>query len=99
MPATIPGLPEQFATMPSVQMVPPPASILPDVRRLVEDAAQELQPGEKGRLAWIATTKGVNLAVVAKVKENDIMRVTISGWVAKDWGKPLAAGIAGTVSW
>ena len=95
----IPGLPEQFADLPSVQMVPPPASLIADVTRMVEDAAAQLRPGESGRLVWIASQQGINLAVVNKVVENDKLRVTISGWIAKDWGKPIQAGLAGIVSW
>jgi hypothetical protein len=92
-------LPADLKNLPQVQMVPPPASILKAVTALIEDAARELEPGEHGRLAWVATTSGVNLALVAKVKENEHARIVIGGWVAKSWGSPIAAGIGGTVSW
>jgi hypothetical protein len=92
-------IPPELAHLPSVQMTPPPASILADVTKLVEDAAKELRPGENGRLAFIATTKGINLAIVAKVYERDRWQVKVTGWVAKEWGDPIAAGFGGTVSW
>jgi hypothetical protein len=99
MPDPLITLPPDLQHLPRVQMVPPPSSILKDVTALVEDAARELAPGEQGRLAWVATTTGINLALVAKVKENDHVKVTVSGWVAKEWCEPIAAGIGGTVSW
>lgn len=96
---SVPGLPKEFASLPSVQMVPPPANLIADVTRMVEDAAAQLRPHESGRFVWIATTKGVNLAAVHKVYENEHASVKIAAWVAKDWGKPIAAGIAGTITW
>jgi hypothetical protein len=92
-------LPPEFAYLPRVQTVPPPASILGDVTKLVEDAARDLAPYEKVRLAWVATTKGVNLAVVVKVKENDRVKIAVTHWIAKQWGEPISAGIGGTMSW
>lgn len=99
MSTTIPGLPEQFASLPSVQMVPPPAHLIGEVTRMVEDAASQLHPNEQGRFVWIATEKGVNLAIVQKVYQNSHLRVNVAGWVAKEWGQPIAAGMAGTVTW
>ena len=91
----IPGVPATFGALPSVQMVPPPALMLGEVSSMVKAAAASLAEGEKGKLTWIATTKGINLAIVNKVNDH----VVITGWVAKGWGKPLEAGLAGTITW
>jgi hypothetical protein len=91
----IPGVPATFGALPSVQMVPPPALMLGEVSSMVKAAAKDLAEGEKGKLTWIATTKGINLAIVNKVNDH----VVITGFIAKNWGRPLEAGLMGTVSW
>lgn len=91
----IPGLPAQYADLPSVAMVPPPAYLLADTSRFVTEAVAALPNGEKGRLTWIATTKGVNLALVDKVNDH----VNVTAWIGKSWGQPIAAGVAGEVHW
>jgi hypothetical protein len=93
--STIPGLPERFADLPSVQMVPPPANLLASTTKLVMDAAGTLQPHEKGALVFVVTTEGVNAAIVHRVNDN----FTVVGWAGKQWGKPLAAGVAGSLRW
>jgi hypothetical protein len=95
MSLTIPGLPEQFTDLPGVQMQPPPASLLESTTKFVMDAANTLQPHENGALVFVATTEGVNAAVVHRFDES----FAVVGWVGKEWGKPLAAGVAGSLRW
>ena len=95
MSLTIPGLPEQFSEFPGVQMQAPPASLLASTTKFVMDAANTLQPHEHGALVFVATTKGVNAAVVHRFHE----RFAVVGWLGKEWGKPLEAGVAGSLRW
>lgn len=90
----IPGLPEHWASLPSVQMTPPPLQWKPDAERLITEALASLGE-ERGAIVWIATQTGVNLAIVQKVNTH----VEILGYAAKSWGKPLAAGVVGRIHW
>jgi hypothetical protein len=77
----------------------PPAEYLEQTTAMISKAVSQLGVDEKGALTWIASKKGdqisVNLAVVAKVNEH----VTVLGWLGKEHGEPIAAGIAGKIVW
>jgi hypothetical protein len=89
--ATVPGAP----VAKGVSMNPPPASILEAVTKQVHDAVATLPPGGKGALVGVATTTGVNLAVVAKVGTH----IDVTSWIGKSWGQPVAGGAAVQVHW
>ena len=87
----IPGL----MPLSGVAMNAPPASLMDAVTKQVKDAVATLPPGAKGALVGIATTKGVNLALVSKVNNH----VDVTAWVGKSWGTPVNGGAAVQVHW
>ena len=97
----IPAIPDIFPTVPGapvtkgVAMNAPPASILGELTKQVHDAVAMLPPDGKGALVGVATTTGVNLAVVAKVGGH----TNIVGWAGKSWGQPISGGAAVQVQW
>lgn len=91
----IPNLPEEFQAMRGVVMNAPPQEVLAQTNTMIRDAVAQLGKDERGVLTWIATTEGVNLALVQKVNDH----VEVFGYVGKSWGKPLAAGIAARLHW
>lgn len=91
----IPNLPTSYADMPGVVMSSPPLEVYAKTNTMIRDAVKSLGEHERGAVAWIATTEGVNLAVVHKVNNH----LEIAAYVGKNWGKPLAAGIAGRIHW
>ncbi len=78
-----------------VQTVPPPASLIEAMTKQVTDAVKTLPQGSRGALVGVATTKGVNLAVVSKIGK----RTEVVGWVGKSWGEPISGGAAVRVQW
>jgi hypothetical protein len=78
-----------------VAMNPPPPSILAVVTKQVQDAVANLPADGKGALVGIATTKGVNLAVVAKVNTH----VNVTAWIGRSWGDPIEGGAATQIHW
>ena len=91
----IPNLPPSFQQAKGVVMSPPPAKYLEQTTSVIRDALKALEPGERGALAWVATTEGINLAVVHRVND----RLEVAGFIGKSWGEPLAAGVVGRVHW
>lgn len=91
----IPDLPPELADRDGVQMNLPPDSLLPTIQSYIEQAAAILQPGERGRLVWIADTHGVNVAVVNRLNSH----IEVTAWVGKKWSLPFAAGVVGQVRW
>lgn len=95
----IQGLPEHLQSAPGVEMNSPPAQYMQQTTALIMDAVATLKVDEKGALVWLASKKGeqvgVNLALVSRV--NDSFQIV--GWIGKEFGQPIAAGIAGRVSW
>lgn len=81
--------------LPGVATNPPPASLLDAITRQVHEAVATLPPGANGGLVAVATTAGVNLAVVSKVGDH----VDIQAWIGKDWQQPLEGGASVKVSW
>ena len=88
---SVPGAP----VLQGVALNPPPASILEAVTGEVTRAVATMPEGGRGALVGIATTRGVNLAVVSKQGEH----VTVLGWIGKSWGAPVAGGAAVQVQW
>lgn len=95
----IPGVPSTLVAAPGVQTNAPPAEYMEQTTALISKAVAQLGADEKGALTWVASKQGdeigVNLAIVSKVNEH----VTVLGWVGKEWGEPIAAGIAGRITW
>lgn len=89
--AKVPGVP----SVKGVAMNAPPASILGELTKQVQDAVATLPPDGKGALVGVATTTGVNLAVVAKVGNH----VNVVSWLGKSWGQPVSGGAAVQVHW
>lgn len=91
----IPNLPEQFEDMKGVVMSSPPLEVYAKTNTMIRDAVASLGENEHGALVWVATTEGVNIAVVHKVNSN----MDITAYVGKTWGAPLQAGIAARIHW
>jgi hypothetical protein len=93
---TIPAIPAALSYLAGVEMTPPPPSLLPAVTTSITEALAQLPPGQTGALVYLATTTGINLAVVHRVQG----RVTVAAYIGKKWGRtPVAAGIVGQVTW
>lgn len=80
-----------------VELNAPPPHLFRDISASMEAFAATLKPGEQGGLVGIATTKGVQIAVVQKVGGAG----TVVAWVGKSsgWGEPLDAGLAWKLTW
>jgi len=92
-----PEIPENFSNIKRVEFVPPPD--LTKVTKMVSDAAANIAPGKKGQLMWITHYHEgqlkMNFAVAIKPTKSENVKIVM--WVAKTWGEPVSAGIAGTV--
>ncbi len=81
-------------------MQTPPADMLPVITSRLAKAMHSLPEDRHGALFWIATTEGINLAVVQRVpgllRRTDF---TITGYIGKAWGEPLEAGVIGSATW
>jgi hypothetical protein len=88
---------EQTPRPAGVELAPPPAIVYSQIAESVEAFAQTLRPNEQGGLIGIATTKGVNVAIVQRIGGHS----TIVGWVGKrsGWGAPLEGGLAWKLRW
>jgi len=97
---TIPDLPAHLKTSPGVDMTTPPIEWLQPTTHMIMDAVKNADFGEGKHVVvtWIATTEGVNAAVVAKVIESEKIDFKVVSWVGKKWGAPIEAGIAGQIS-
>lgn len=84
-----------FETAGGVEMQSPPAVYLEDTTQMISDAVAHLGPNDRGILTWVASTAGVNLALVNKINGH----VDVAAWVGKSWNAPLEAGIVGRVHW
>jgi len=96
MPDVLPGVPAEFANLPSVRMVPPPDVFMSDVVKLLDDATADLGTFNN-RLAWIATEKGVNVAVISKFHDGERWKLNVGAYFAKEWGQPYKAGLMGSL--
>lgn len=77
---------------PGVQYNSPPATILAQATKLVLDVAQTIPAGHRVTLVAVATTKGGNAAIAARLLEGK-QDLAIVSWIGKaDWGQPLEAG-------
>lgn len=88
---TVPGAP----VAKGVAMNPPPASILEAVTKQVHDAMATLPSSGRGAIVGVATTTGVNLAVVSKVGSH----IAVTSWIGRSWGSPVSGGAAVQVQW
>lgn len=90
----LPSIPGVAATQ-GVIMNAPPAVLLDAITKQVRDAVATLPEGSRGALVGVATTKGINLAVVSKVNQH----VDVTAWVGRSWGAPIDGGAAVQVHW
>jgi len=87
---------EQKGDVPGgVALQAPPAEHYGRISQAVDAFAQTLAPEQRGGAVGIATTKGVNLAIVQRVGG----RSAIVGWVGKSWGEPIEGGLAWKLRW
>lgn len=91
----LPNVPGVTAASTGVVMNAPPGSLLAEMTKQVKDAVATLPPGSRGALVGVATTKGVNLAVVSKAGNH----VSVVGWIGKSWGSAIDGGAAVQVHW
>lgn len=89
---SIPVIPEPVGR---VQMTPPPLDLADAVRTKAVQIAGELGPQNRGAVVAVATTKGVNLAVMARMSGHWF----VQGYIAKEWGQPLEAGGGVQLKW
>ena len=80
-----------------VELAPPPAIVYGQIAASVEAYAQTLHPEARGGLIGIATTRGMNLAVVQRIGGTG----QIVGWIGKGsgWGAPIEGGLAWRATW
>ena len=73
----------------------PPNNLLPSISKSIADAIAQLPPGANGAVVGIATEKGANAAVVAKVRDG----WEIQAWIGKKWVGPVEGGGSVRVTW
>lgn len=81
--------------VPGVQFNAPPEKLIPDLRASIDRAMATLDPGTRGAFVTVATTAGVNAALVTKAGDH----VQVAAWVGKTWGGPIEGGTTVKVSW
>jgi hypothetical protein len=79
-------------------MVPPPPELLPQVESKIMDAVKAIPAGRNNALVWVATEKGVNMAIVSR-HSTEKADFAIEGYIGKTWSQPIAAGVVGSVAW
>jgi hypothetical protein len=93
----IPNLPPEFLAAGGVHMNPPPQEFIKETRSIISDAVKSIKVDRQGALLWVATANtdgevNLNLAYAHKIRDN----ITVTAWIGKEWGQPIAAGVAGT---
>jgi CTP:molybdopterin cytidylyltransferase MocA len=78
-----------------VEFTAPPSHLLKDVQASIAQALKDLPPEKTGAVVLIATTAGINAAVVTRIGDHFATR----SWVGKRWGEPLSGGADVMVSW
>jgi hypothetical protein len=88
---------EQTVRPAGVMFAPPPPILYGQIAAAVKQYAEALPVGESGGVVAIATTRGVQGAIVQKFGD----RNTIVGWIGKPsgWGAPLEGGLAWKLTW
>jgi hypothetical protein len=86
---------DELDSLRRVLMNPPPIDLEAAVRARVNAIAGDLGPSNRGAIISVATTAGVNLAIVARAGDHFFVK----GYIAKEWGAPLDAGGAVEVKW
>lgn len=77
-------------------MRPPSPQFLHDIRESVEAYAdQTLKDGDRGGVIGIATTTGINLALVQRIGGKSM----VVGFVGKNWGEPITGGVEWRLRW
>jgi len=88
---------EQTVRPSGVMLAPPPPILYGQISAAVEAYGDTLRSGERGGIVGIATTRGVQGAIILKTGE----RSTIVGWLGKPsgWGAPIEGGLAWKLRW
>jgi hypothetical protein len=78
-----------------VALNPPPPHLFRDISESVDKFAQTLKADEHGGFVGIATTKGMNIAVVQRINQHS----TVVAYVGKSWGEPIEGGLMWKLTW
>lgn len=78
-----------------VELNAPPPKYFADISASVDKFAQTLKAGEEGGMVGIATTKGVNIAVVQRINSHS----TVVAYIGKTWGEPIEGGLMWKLTW
>ena len=81
--------------MTGVAFTQPPDHLIPDISASIQRALATLPQGKSGALVGVATTSGVNAAVVARI--NDTW--TVQAWIGKTWTGPVTGGAQILATW
>lgn len=73
----------------------PPALLIPDISASIAKAVAALPQGKSGAIVGVATTTGVNAAVIARLDDT----WSVQAWVGKDWGKSVTGGAQILATW
>lgn len=92
------ALPVEFQGLKRVEMVEPPQSLLPAIDESIRNALAVVPKGRHVATVWVASEKGVNLAIVA-TKNTDAVDFSVLGYVGKTWDAPIGAGVVGMLAW
>lgn len=79
-----------------VELNAPPPKYFADISESVDKFAQTLAPHVDGGLVGIATTQGINMAIVQRIAGGDAVVVA---WVGKRWGEPIEGGLMWKMTW
>jgi hypothetical protein len=91
--------PAPLPSGPSVQFTSPPARLIPDLRKSINEAVATLAPSERGALVLVGTKQGdvvsFNAAVVARVGDG----WAVQAFIGKRWGQPVEGGATVVKTW
>lgn len=79
---------DPFPHVLGVAFEPPPAHLLPDIMASMARAIATLPPDADGAIVGIATDKGANAAIVARLPAG----FEVQAWIGKSWGERVTYG-------
>lgn len=80
---------------PGVQFTDPPARLILDVSRHINEVLATLPENTQGAVVGIVTDRGINVAVVHKFNDT----FAVSTWIGKDWGSKVTGGAMVRATW
>jgi hypothetical protein len=93
--ADLKPLPPSLASKPGVAFTDPPAKLILDVSRHINEVLATLPADTQGAIVAVGTDRGINVAVVHKVND----RFAVSAWIGKDWGSKVTGGAMVRATW